>query len=150
MFFSPQGQAAVDTAVAAAAVFGAAVAALVLVVERDDGMLLRERPPPSTKKRLEKSNPAPCKVNKEEMPIIQCWECGQGIEINTTPFSTFTSISGSEIPTELFKLVTNAKVTLSLRVKASCKRDIFKSFSFIVSLAKIYGKRVCFCDFFHH
>jgi hypothetical protein len=51
MFFSPQGQAAVDTAVvaaAAAAVFAAAVAALVLVVERDDGMLLCERPPPST------------------------------------------------------------------------------------------------------
>jgi hypothetical protein len=23
-------------------------------------------------------------VNKEEMSIIQCWECGQEIEINTT------------------------------------------------------------------
>ncbi len=27
-------------------------------------------------------------VNKEEMAIIQCWECGQGIEINTTPGGT--------------------------------------------------------------
>jgi hypothetical protein len=26
--------------------------------------------------------------NKEEMPITQCWECGQGIEINTTPGPT--------------------------------------------------------------
>ncbi len=48
MFFSPHGQAAVDTAVAAATVFAAAVAALVLVVERDDRMFLRKRPPPST------------------------------------------------------------------------------------------------------
>jgi hypothetical protein len=27
-------------------------------------------------------------VNKEKMPIIQCWECGQGIEINITPGRT--------------------------------------------------------------
>jgi hypothetical protein len=38
------------------------------------------------KKRLEKVILRP--VNKEEMPIIQCWECGQGIEINTTPGPT--------------------------------------------------------------
>ena len=30
--------------------------------------------------------------------------------MKTTPFSTFTSISGSEMPTELLRLVTKAKV----------------------------------------
>jgi hypothetical protein len=42
------------------------------------------------KKRLEKVILRP--VNKEEMPIIQCWECGQGIEINTRTTPGRTSI----------------------------------------------------------
>ena len=52
------------------------------------------------------------------------------IEIKTTPFSTLISISGSDIPTELFKLVTNASVMLSFLVNASCNLVIFRSFSY--------------------
>ena len=54
--------------------------------------------------------------------------------MNTTLFSTFTTTSVSfRLPKELFRFTTNARVTESFFVNASCKLRIRRSCSLICS-----------------